>query len=64
MVVFKPEPVVVTDKLSADLMWLFVRAGRCSFTEFVENFGEAIVAEFLRDLDEAGLCVASKGGGQ
>jgi hypothetical protein len=60
MVVLRPDPVVVDDKLSIDLMWLFIRAGRCSFSEFIERFGLQVVGEFLAGLDEAGLHVAIK----
>ena len=60
MVALRPEPVVLDDKLSIDLMWLFIRAGRCSFSEFIERFGQQSVSEFLAGLDDAGLHVAIK----
>jgi hypothetical protein len=53
-------PLVIEDKLSIDLMWLFVRDGRASFSDFVERFGEHTVAAFLDDLDAAGLQVERK----
>ena len=60
MVVFKPEPIVIEHSLSADLMWLFIRAGRMSFTDFIETFGAEKVAAFVEALDDAGLQVVMK----
>lgn len=60
MVVFKPEPIVIEHSLSADLMWLFIRAGRVSFTDFIDTFGAEKVALFVEALDDAGLQVVMK----
>ena len=52
-----PGPLLITDRRSHDLMWMFI-SNRQSFTKFVEDWfhrDPERLATFLSDLDKAGL---------